>query len=57
MPRSAVTSVLRRLRREEEGSILMEALAAAVVMIIIGLALLGSLDTAAKGSSRLKARC
>ena len=34
----------------------MEALAAAVVMIIIGLALLGSLDTAAKGSSRLKAR-
>jgi Tfp pilus assembly protein PilV len=56
MPRSAVTSVLRRLRREDEGSILMEALAAAVVLIIIALALLGSLDTAAKGSSRLKAR-
>jgi hypothetical protein len=56
MPRSAVTSVLRRLRRDEEGSILMEALAAAVVLFIIALALLASLDTAAKGSSRLKAR-
>jgi len=56
MPRCPRTSVLSRLRRDEQGAILIEALAAAVVLMIIAMALLGSLDTAAKGSSRIKAR-
>jgi Tfp pilus assembly protein PilV len=56
MPRPGRPSVLHRLRRDEEGSILIEALAAAVVLIVIAMALLSSLDTAAKGSSRIKAR-
>jgi Tfp pilus assembly protein PilV len=56
MPPTARTSLRARLRRDEDGFALLEALVAAVVFLIISLAVLASLDTAAKSSSKLRAR-
>jgi Tfp pilus assembly protein PilV len=52
----ARTSLLARLRRHDDGSVMLEALVAAVVLLVIALALLAGMDTAATSSAKTKAR-
>jgi Tfp pilus assembly protein PilV len=56
MQPTARTSPRARLRRDEDGFALLESLVAAVLLLVISLAVLASLDTAAKSSSKLRAR-